>query len=144
MQSTFTGTLGKMPEMSIQTKLGWEYLFDEDNPSWSCIRNNDGNWIVTDEANDLDHAMVFPDDDTLEIWLEDTVKENLSDNPAEFLSKIVKPSWLITDNVVNAILRDMAEESISANNPTGEDATERRYNAEEKLNEYNCGDFDEA
>ena len=80
-------------------RLGWEYLFGTEHPDWACVHTTDGMWIVTDEACDLDNAMVYPDDDAFVEWLDNVAKENLDDNSVEFLSCFVRIPALITPEV---------------------------------------------
>ena len=54
---------------------------------------------MTDEACDLDNAMVYPDDDAFVEWMDHVAKENLDDNSVEFLSCFVRIPALVTPEV---------------------------------------------
>lgn len=103
MKINYEGTFPQAPDMPLRARLGWEYLFGTERPDWACVHTTDGMWIVTDEACDLDNAMVYPDDDALVEWLDHVAKENLDDNSVEFLSCFVRIPALVTPEVASAM-----------------------------------------
>ena len=117
MKFDFEGSYPKMPVMTLRERLGWEYFFGP-HPTWACIRTGDGVWIVTDEACDLDNAIVYPDDDAFTAWLDQTAKENLEEDPVGFFSQFVKVEGLVTEETAQAmkeaVLEDLRDRGYAA------------------------------
>ena len=103
LKFSFEGTFPNAPEMPLRAKLGWEYFFESNHPDWGCVHTADGMWIVTDEACDLDNAMIYPNDESFIEWLDSVATENLNDSPVEFLSCFVHIRELVTQEVASAM-----------------------------------------
>lgn len=110
----FYGTFAEQPKMSLKAKLAWEYYFGTgkgtEKQSWACIHPQDGTWIVCDEECDLDYAIIFPDDDSFINWLEETTKERLEDDAAEFLSQFIIVPELVNEKTIRAMLETIEQE----------------------------------
>ena len=63
----FEGTSTEPPKMSERAELVWQ---NYSRAGWVCVHPYDGTWIVCDEDHNLDHAIIFPDDDAFIHWLE--------------------------------------------------------------------------
>lgn len=105
---TFTGTqAAPPPNLSLKARLAWSCFFEN---GWAVVKTQDGAYITTDEALDLDTATVFPDEDALISWLEATASDHLSDDPVSFLRLFTSIPELITENIAMEMAKIIASE----------------------------------
>ena len=74
------------------------------------VKTEDGAYITTDEALNLDTATVFPDEDAFASWLEATASAHLEDDPVSFLRLFCSIPELITENVAMEMAKIIASE----------------------------------
>ena len=104
----FSASVPSPPKgLSLKAKLAWEYFFGSSCGCWCCARTSDCSWIITDEAANLDAAMVYPDDDAFIDWLEATADEHLTEDPVGFLRCFVLIPEIIDDFVAEAMMLKM-------------------------------------
>lgn len=100
--NSFTASIPASPEnLSLLTTLAYKYFFEN---GWAAVHLNSGEWICCDESCCLDDAMVFPDEESFVMWLEETAKSHLEDDPVEFLRLFCSVPELIDDFVAEAIM----------------------------------------
>lgn len=98
---TFYGPSVEIPDnFSLKARLAWKYFFEN---GWQITMTEDEVYIVTDEASDLAHASIYPDQSELIDWLESTADAHLSDYPDEFLQCFVTVPELLTPGVIEEI-----------------------------------------
>ena len=103
---TFTGKPAPPPEsMSLSARLAWKYFFEN---GWAITETEDGIYIVTDEACELETAHVYPDEESLISWLEDTTARIMEDDPEDFLRNFVTVPELASASFVE-VLQQMLE-----------------------------------
>lgn len=102
MKFDFDGTMPEQPELNIRAQMGWEYFFGN-RSDWACVHTDNGMWILTDESCNLDHALIYPDDEALEEWLDAVAREHLNDAPEQFLAQFVTIKGLMTPEVARAM-----------------------------------------
>ena len=100
---TFTASFPDPPEMSLKARLAWEYFFGSCCGGWACVRAVDGVWIITDEACDLDNAMIYPDDESFVSWLESVADDHISDDRVEWFRGFVRVPELVDNDVALAM-----------------------------------------
>ena len=103
---TFTGKQADPPDqMSLSARLAWKYFFEN---GWAIVRTEDGVYIVMDEACELETAHVYPDEESLLVWLEDTTSRIMEDDPEDFLRNFVTVPELASEGFVE-VLKDMLD-----------------------------------
>ena len=104
---TFTASIPAPPAyITLRAHLAYLYFFGDNrccSGGWALAHTDDGVWIVTDEACDLNTASVYPDDESFIAWLESTATAHLEDDRVEFLQNFVALPELIDDEVARAM-----------------------------------------
>lgn len=100
---TFTASFPDPPQMSLKARLAWEYFFGSCCGGWAVARTSDGIWLITDEACDLDNAMIYPDDESFVSWLESVADDHISDDRVEWFRGFVRVPELVDNDVALAM-----------------------------------------
>lgn len=73
------------------------------------MRTSDGCWVVTDEACELENAMIYPDEESFVAWLESVADDHNNDDRVEWFRRFVRIPELVDDSVARNMEKIISE-----------------------------------